>query len=142
MQMSRFAHWRALWNLSMNDGDAAKAAAALNFLKLVCYYNPGPDYMKTQRYYLWALYEREVIPALCRMADGGTMDPEITEYGEWEENMFRADPSLREAWADYRNGRYHIEVGRCLPHADALGLNLANVLKEALAKSKRRRRST
>lgn len=40
--------------------------------------------MKAQRYYLWALYEREVIPALRRLADGGKLEPEITEFGEWE----------------------------------------------------------
>ena len=48
------------------------------------YYNPGPDYMRTQRYYLWALYEYEVIPGLRRLADGGKMELGITEFGEWE----------------------------------------------------------
>jgi hypothetical protein len=84
----------AKWRHGVNDAVAA--------LKLVRYYNPGPDYMKTQRYYLWALYEKEVIPALCRFADGDKQEPEITEFGEWEEVFFSVDPTLRDAWADYR----------------------------------------
>ncbi len=39
-----------------------------------------------------------------RRRNGGrdNMEPEITEFAEWEEVFFSIDPTLREAWADCR----------------------------------------
>jgi len=78
---------------------------AVAFIKLIRFYMPGPGYERTERNYLWKLYENEVIPLLreLRWADEAKRLPRfaVVAHALLTKLYMDQSPDLLIRWHDF-----------------------------------------